>query len=122
MPEAKKQAADGGHMNTSTEEIGVAGEGVYLSDLPVGEELEVRTRNRTYRVVNLGGGEAWISGHPHYCPEPVRVKLQGSTWGGSCLRPGYIGVGMHLEFLLPEHNRVTTSTIDSIGSAITADH
>jgi hypothetical protein len=67
--------------------------------------------------VNQGKGEALISGHPAYCGEPVLVKIEGSTWGGSALRTNFIGIGMHLQFRLPEDGRVTTSRIVEIRSA-----
>jgi hypothetical protein len=85
--------------------------GVHLRDVPVGVALEVRTANRTYRVVHQGWGDALISGHPQYCPEPVLVKIHGSTWGGSMIKEAYIGRGMHLEFRHPEYEPITTSRI-----------
>ena len=85
--------------------------GVYLRDLPLGAVIEVETRNRSYVLVNQGDGEVLISGHPEFCPEPVLVKVNGSTWGGSMLLEKFIGRGMHLEFWHPDHSTVTTSKI-----------
>ena len=85
--------------------------GVHLRDLAPGAVLEVETRRRRYTIVNQGDGEALISGHPQYCPTPVRVKIHGSTWGGSMLREHYIGRGMHLEFRHPDYSPITTSRI-----------
>jgi hypothetical protein len=92
-------------------------DGVYLNDLSEGQELAIRTDNRCYRVVNRGMGKALISGHPRYCGKPVLVKIEGSTWGGSALKTDFIGIGMHLQFRLPEDGRVTTSRIVEIRSA-----
>ena len=92
-------------------------DGVYLNDLSDGQELAIRTDNRCYRIVNRGMGQALISGHPRYCGEPVLVKIEGSTWGGSALKTNFIGIGMHLQFRLPEDGRVTTSRIVEILSA-----
>lgn len=92
--------------------------GVDLSDLAEGQELAVRTRNRCYRIVKRGNGEALISGHPDYCSEPVLAKIEGSTWGGSAVRTNFIGIGMHLQFRLPQNRRVTTSPIVEIRSAL----
>ena len=72
--------------------------GVYLRDLTEGAALKVQTENRFYTIVNRGGGQALISGHPEFCPEPVEVSIHGSTWGGSVIRSSFIGRGMHLEF------------------------
>jgi len=85
--------------------------GVHLDTLPEGATLLIKTQNRSYRLVNQGQGHAMISGHPRFCPQPVRVKIGGSTWGGSMLKLKYIGRGMHLEFLHPEYNTITTSKI-----------
>jgi len=89
--------------------------GVSLRDLPRPTTLEIHTQNRVYRLVCRPDGEALISGHPKYCPAPVRVKICGSNWGGSMLKLGYIGRGMHLEFRHPDYDRpIVTSRIVEI--------
>ena len=88
--------------------------GVYLNDLPEGAKLEVRTENTAYRLVNCGGHHVMIAGHPEFCPEPVRVQVTGSSWGGSMLKVAFIGRGMHLEFHHPRFNTVVTSRIVEI--------
>jgi hypothetical protein len=86
--------------------------GVYLPNLPQGAAVEVRTMNHTYTLVSCGEGCAIMSGHPKFCPEPVKVSIQGSTWGGSLLKQGFIGRSMHMEFRHPEfHGPITTSRI-----------
>jgi hypothetical protein len=85
--------------------------GVHLRDLLPGTVVEVQTRNLLYKIVSEQDGEAWISGHPLYCPEPVLVAIHGSTWGGSMIRERFIGRGMHLEFGHPDFYQVTTSRI-----------
>src|SRR5215472_1382549 len=85
--------------------------GVDLRHLAPGTVLEVQTQNHVYRIVSERDGEAWISGHPVFCPNPVFVDIHGSTWGGSMIRERYIGRGMHLEFGHPDYWRVTTSRI-----------
>jgi len=88
--------------------------GVWLNRLPTGTCLEVETMNRVYRVVNLGDGDAMISGHPEICPEPVRVHISGSNWGGSMLKALFIGRGMHMEFRDPKRRRIITSPVVDI--------
>jgi hypothetical protein len=89
--------------------------GVYLHDLPHASTLEVETQNRSYTIVHFGKGEALISGHPEFCPRPVRVKIEGSNWGGSMLKPSFVGRGMHLEFRHPDYERpIITSRIVEI--------
>ena len=88
--------------------------GVYLTDLAPGSVLAIQTRNRFYRLVSLGEEAALISGHPEFCPDPVVVRIQGSTWGGSMLKTKYVGRGMHLEFEHPVYHTVVTSQIVDI--------
>lgn len=68
--------------------------------LPVGSTLEVQTRNTLYTIKKTGPKTFTFQGHPKYCPEPVEGSIAGSTFGGSMLKMGYIGRGMHLEFNL----------------------
>lgn len=91
--------------------------GVFLDSLPEGAVLELQTENRRYRIQNRGRGHVLISGHPKYCPQPRRAVIHGSTWGGSMLKVGFIGRGMHLEFG-PAGSRgiITTSRIVDIRS------
>src|SRR5437879_6920361 len=85
--------------------------GVYLRDVRPGTVLEVTTRNRAYTILYQGSGQALISGHPVFCPEPVPVTIHGSTWGGSMLKARFIGRGMRLEFGHPDFEPIRTSVI-----------
>jgi hypothetical protein len=97
--------------------------GVYLCDLPHQSTLEVETQNRSYTLVLCGPGEVLISGHPRYCPEPVLVRIEGSNWGGSILKPSFVGRGMHLEFRHPEYEQpiITSRIIEIRQRRATAD-
>jgi len=70
--------------------------GVSVMDLAPETTLLIHTQHTCYRIVILEDGRALISGHPQYCPRPILVQLEGSTWGGSMLKPRYIGRGMCL--------------------------
>ncbi len=85
--------------------------GVSLCDLRPGARLEIETMDWTCTFVYCGENEAWVSGHPKFCPEPVQVHVSGSTWGGSMLKQWFIGRGMHLEFLHPRYQRILTAPI-----------
>jgi hypothetical protein len=85
--------------------------GVRLDDIPGGLLLEVQTLSRSYTVLIGGPGKELIWGHPRYCPEPVPVRIAGSTWGGSMLKVRFIGRGMHLEFWHPAFRTIVTSRI-----------
>src|SRR5438874_10793339 len=89
--------------------------GVYLEALPADTVLEIRTQHHCYTAVLLGGGEAFISGHPKYCPHPVLVAIAGSTWGGSMVKLRFVGRGMHLEFRHPDYSTpIVTSMIQDV--------
>ena len=85
--------------------------GVDLRQVPADTVLEVRTRNRLYKIVTKGQGLAMISGHPDYCPEPVLAHIKGSTWGGAMLKENYIGRGMRMEFQLGAERPILTSPV-----------
>ena len=89
--------------------------GVSVMDLAPETTLLVHTQHTCYTVVILEDGRALISGHPQYCPRPILVQLEGSTWGGSMLKPRYIGRGMCLEFRHPMYGApIVTSRIQDI--------
>ena len=88
--------------------------GVYLDHLREGTVLEVQTQNRWYTIVIRSRGKELISGHPKYCPDPVPVRIAGSTWGGSMLKARFIGRGMRVEFRHPTFRRIITSRIVDI--------
>jgi hypothetical protein len=89
--------------------------GVSLEHLPPQTVLEIQTKHHRYVAVLLGGGEALISGHPSYCPQPVLVAIAGSTWGRSMLKLRFVGRGMYLEFHHPDYRTpIVTSLIQEI--------
>jgi hypothetical protein len=88
--------------------------GVCLDDLSEGARLEVETQNHWYTILIGDRGMEMISGHPQYCPDPVAVRIAGSTWGGSMLKLRFIGRGMHLEFWHPVFRTIKTSRIVDI--------
>ena len=92
--------------------------GVHLRDLTPGTVLEVRTQNRDYTILYKGWGQALISGHPVFCPQPVTVTIHGSTWGGSMLKARYIGRGMRLEFGNGKSDSIRTSIIVEVRSRV----
>jgi len=89
--------------------------GVFLKDLPPDTVLQIETQHHCYTAVLLDENAAMLSGHPHFCPQPVLVAIAGSTWGGSMLKRRYVGRGMRLEFCHPEYRTpIVTSSIREI--------
>jgi hypothetical protein len=78
----------------------------------------VRTRNTIYQFTTLDGqvfGKAFKpdGSRPKYLAEEKLCRIHGSTWGGSMMKIGYLGVEMHLEFSFEGHHLVT-SEVESI--------
>jgi hypothetical protein len=46
--------------------------GVCLDQVSEGTALKIETEHHWYTIVKRSGGEALISGHAKYCPEPCR--------------------------------------------------
>ena len=88
--------------------------GVYLNRITGNTTLEIETQNRRYTLWVRENGDVLIWGHPVYCPAPTQVRIAGSNWGGSMLKAGFIGRGMHMEFRHPEHQTVVTSRVREV--------
>jgi len=83
-----------------------------LKNLGPSFSIDVETSSRHYKIECLGGNAIRISGHPEYCPEPVRAWLQGSIDREGAMEFGVIGRGKRLVFMLQEPRRpVTTSKV-----------
>jgi hypothetical protein len=89
-------------------------DGIDLEELPVGAILALETGHNSYRLENLGEGNALLSGHPTYCPEPVVVQVQGSIGAAGELKWRFLAKGAKMVFLPPGHGVVRTSTIKSV--------
>ena len=74
-------------------------DGIELIDVDALTTLVVRTYNSVYRITILTPHrrEVAVQGG-RFFPEHTRACLDGSSGGGSCLKLGWIGVGLHLEF------------------------
>ena len=91
--------------------------GVFIKDLPVGKTLKVRTQNTVYFIARVAEGKEGIeiSGHPRYCPEPIKAYILGSNFGGSMLKVGFVGRGMYMEFSTENHRgTIVTSRIKEV--------
>jgi hypothetical protein len=88
---------------------------LYLTQLGREAVLNIETQYHSYKVVYLGHGAAWISGHPEICPEPRLVNVLGSVCDGSTLTKNFIGEGTQLAFQEPGRTgAVVTSPIEAI--------
>lgn len=106
-------------IDSSTEENGFD-----LAKMPPGTRITFRTRNTEFDIeIRKGQGndpewldsEVWIKGHHVYCPDWTFVHWNGSTFGGSCIKLRWLGVGMFPEFFVPgTKHRVRTTAVESI--------
>ena len=51
-------------------------EWVDLKSMSPGSQIDVETKSRHYHIECLGGNSMKISGHPDYCPTPVRPNCK----------------------------------------------
>ena len=74
-------------------------DGIGLIDVDAFTPLVVRTDNSVYRITILTPHlrEVLVQGGKFF-PERTRACLSGSSFGGSCLKLGWVGLGLHLEF------------------------
>jgi hypothetical protein len=83
---------------------------VDLNTLSPGALIDVETKSRHYRIECLGGTAIRISGHPEFCPEPVRADLGGAI-GKDGVEPGLIEIGLRLLLLFNGERPLTTSRV-----------
>ncbi len=74
-------------------------QGVGLTDVDVLTTLVVHTENSVYRITILQPymREVLVQGGAFFTAR-TRACLSGSSFGGSCLKLGWIGVGLRMEF------------------------
>ncbi len=70
-----------------------------MIDVDAFTTLVVRTDNSVYRITILKphAREVLVQGGKFF-PERTRACLSGSNFGGSCLKIGWVGLGLHMEF------------------------
>ena len=87
--------------------------GIDVHSLKPGTAVIVATTNSIYKIVKGQADkyEVKIQGGK-YIPEPSWANFSGSTFGGSMIKPGWIGYGMFMEFfVIGERNRYVTSSV-----------
>lgn len=90
--------------------------GIFLKEVANGSLVKVHTQNSEYVLTPIRGkGEtrvAIVGGR--YIPRPMVAFFRGSTFGGSMIKIGWLGKGMHLEVNLLGGGLLSTSSIQSI--------
>ena len=89
-------------------------DGIGLTDVDVFTTLVVQTDNSVYQITILQphAREVLVKGGAFF-PKRTRACLSGSSFGGSCLKLGWVGIGLHMEFHA-EDQWVITSHVRAI--------
>jgi len=95
-------------------EINPALEGVSLMTLEACDMIHAQTRNSSYEIFLLDpeSGRALVRGGKYFL-EPEEVTVNGSTFGGSMLKVGWLGVGLRMEIYV-NGQRIVTSPLQSL--------
>jgi len=97
-----------------------AADGVSLRDLEPLTTLLVRTCNSHYRIVISQNTAVFVQGGQFF-PEVTDARLEGSSFGGSFLKVGWIGVGLRME-IWAGGQRIVTSPVRAIATERHAPH
>ena len=89
-----------------------AADGISLRDLDPLTTLLVRTCNSHYRIVISQNTEVFVQGGQFF-PDVTAARLEGSSFGGSFLKVGWIGVGLRME-IWANDLRIITSPVCAI--------
>lgn len=89
-------------------------QGIELATLEPFDTIVVRTVNSQYRILLLdpATGRALLDGG-RQITEAVEVRVVGSSFGGSILRTGWIGVGLRMEACANDRY-IRTSPVQSL--------
>jgi hypothetical protein len=83
--------------------------GVQLDTLPALHTVDIVTRNTTYRLTVIDGrrGDVLVTGG-RFFPTPTRVRINGCSLGGSCLKWRGVYCGFRIEFQVDGETIITT--------------
>jgi hypothetical protein len=88
-----------------------ANDGIDVHRLKAGTIIIANTRNSKYKIIK-GFKDVYdvtIQGGKHFA-EPTEAHFAGSTYGGSMMKIGWIGYGMHMEVYIPSKKSTLRTT------------
>ena len=94
--------------------VSSAADGIHLRDLEPLTTLLVRTCNSLYRIVISQNTAVFVQGGQFF-PDVTAARLDGSSFGGSFLKVGWIGVGLRMEIWAGDQ-RIITSPVRAIAT------
>jgi len=86
--------------------------GIYLRNIEPLTTIVVRTQNSRYRILITDGTAAIVRGGAFF-PEPTPARIDGSSFGGTLLKVGWIGVGLRME-IFTNGRRIITSPVRDV--------
>jgi hypothetical protein len=81
--------------------------GIYLRNVEPLTTIVVRTDNSCYRILIAHDATALVRGGAFY---PTPARIDGSSFGGTLLKVGWIGVGLRME-IFTNGRRIVTSPV-----------
>ena len=85
--------------------------GVHLRRLPPFTTLLVWAMNSLYRVLVTHWPEVYVQGGAFF-PDPTSARVDGASFGGSCLRVGWISAGLLVEIRSGGRHIITSPVQD----------
>jgi hypothetical protein len=89
-----------------------AARGVHLRSVEPLTTIVVRTQNSCYRIVVAPDNTAIVRGGAFF-PDPTPARIDGSGFGGTLLKVGWIGVGLRME-IFADGRRIITSPVREV--------
>ena len=85
--------------------------GVDLRDVEPLTTIIIHTRNSVYRIIVTHATSVVVQGG-RFFPDPVSARVDGSGFGGSLLKVGWIGIGLRMEIVAGEQRIITSPVRD----------
>jgi len=86
--------------------------GIHLRNVEPLTTIVVRTQNSRYRILITDGTAAIVRGGAFF-PEPAPARIDGSSFGGTLLKVGWIGIGLRME-IFANGRRIITSPVRDV--------
>jgi len=85
--------------------------GVDLRDVEPLTTIAIRTRNSQYRIIVTRGTSVVVQGGQFF-PDAIAARVEGSGFGGSLLKVGWIGIGLRMEIFAGDQRIITSPVRD----------
>ena len=86
--------------------------GISLRQVEPLTTIVVRTHNSCYRILITHDTTAIVRGGAFF-PEPTPARIDGSGFGGTLLKVGWIGIGLRME-IFSNGRRIVTSPVRGV--------